>query len=64
MFSANQKQFVICTRVTSFVLVLQFCTHVKEELHSFLGQSDGELSNFFVYIILSLTAVHSKRSGG
>ena len=36
MFSANQKAFVICTRVT-------------EELHSFLSQS--ELSNFFVYII-------------
>ena len=34
MFSANQKPFVICTRVT-------------EELHSFLSQS--ELSNFFVY---------------
>ena len=49
VFSANQKPFVICTRVT-------------EELHSFLSQS--ELSNFFVYIILSLTAVHSKRSGG
>ena len=38
MFSANQKAFVICTRVT-------------EELHSFLSQS--ELSNFFVYIIKS-----------
>ena len=38
MFSANQKPFVICTRVT-------------EELHSFLSQS--ELSNFFVYIIWS-----------
>ena len=37
MFSANQKPFVICTRVT-------------EELHSFLSQS--ELSNFFVYIIM------------
>ena len=36
MFSANQKPFVVCTRVT-------------EELHSFLSQS--ELSNFFVYII-------------
>ena len=36
VFSANQKAFVICTRVT-------------EELHSFLSQS--ELSNFFVYII-------------
>ena len=36
MFSANQKPFVICTRVT-------------EELHSFLSQS--ELSNFFVCII-------------
>ena len=36
MFSANQKPFVICIRVT-------------EELHSFLSQS--ELSNFFVYII-------------
>ena len=38
MFSANQKAFVICTRVT-------------EELHSFLSQS--ELSNFFVHIIIS-----------
>ena len=36
VFSANQKPFVICTRVT-------------EELHSFLSQS--EFSNFFVYII-------------
>ena len=49
VFSANQKPFVICTRVT-------------EELHSFLSQS--ELINFFPYIMLSLTAVHSKRSGG
>ena len=49
MFSANQKPFVICTRVTSFTLVLQVCTRVTEELHSFLSQS--ELSNFFVYII-------------
>ena len=36
VFSANEKAFVICTRVT-------------EELHSFLSQS--ELSNFFAYII-------------
>ena len=36
VFSANQKLFVICTRVT-------------EELYSFLSQS--ELGNFFVYII-------------
>ena len=49
MFSANQKPFVICTRVTSFALVLQVCTRVTEELHSFLGQS--ELSNLFVHII-------------
>ena len=49
MFSANQKPFVICTRATSFVLVLQVCTRVTEELHSFLSQS--ELSNFFVNII-------------
>ena len=62
VFSANQKPFVICTRVTSFALVLQVCTRVTEELHPFLSQS--ELSNFFVYIILSLTAVHFKRSGG
>ena len=39
----------MCTRVTSFALVLQVCTRVTEELHSFLSQS--ELSNFFVYII-------------
>ena len=62
VFSANQKPFVICTRVTSFALVLQDCTRVTEELHSFLSQS--ELSKFFVYIILSLRAVHSKRRGG
>ena len=49
MFSANQKPFVICTCVTSFALVLQVCTRVTEELHSFLSQS--ELSNFSVYII-------------
>ena len=52
MFPANQKPFVICTRVTSFALVLQDCTRVTEELHSFLSQS--ELSNFFVYIINAL----------
>jgi len=62
VFSANQKPFVICTGVTSFALVLQVCTRVTEELHSFLSQS--ELSNFFVFFILSLKAVHSKRSGG
>ena len=62
VFSANQKPFVICTRVTSFALVLQVCTRVTEELYPFLSQS--ELSNFLVYIILSLTAGHSKRSGG
>ena len=45
MFSANQKPFVICTHVTSFAFVLQVCTRVTEELHSFLSQS--ELSNFF-----------------
>ena len=49
MFSANQKPFVICTRVTSFTLVLQVCTRVTEELHAFLSRS--ELSIFFVYII-------------
>ena len=49
MFSANQKPFVICTRVTGFTLVLQVCTRVTEELHSFLSRS--ELSNFFVYIM-------------
>ena len=49
MFLANQKPFVICTRVTSFALVLQVFTRVTEELHSFLSQS--ELRNFFVYII-------------
>ena len=47
--SANQKALVICSRVTRFALVLQVCTRVTEELHSFLSQS--ELSNFFVYII-------------
>ena len=53
MFSANQKLFVICARVTSFALVLQVCTRVTrvtEELHSFLSQS--EMSNVFVYIII------------
>ena len=49
VFSANQKPFIICTRVTSFALVLQVFTRVTEELHSFLSQS--ELRNFFVYII-------------
>ena len=49
MFSANQKAFVICTRVTSLHSCYTFCTRVTEELHSFLSQS--ELSNFFVYII-------------
>ena len=53
MLSANQKPFVICTRVTSFVLVLQDYTRVTEELHSFLSQS--EMSNFFVYIINHIT---------
>ena len=48
MFSANQKPFVLCTGVTNFALVLQICTRVTEELHSFLSQS--ELSNSFVYI--------------
>ena len=49
MFSANQKAFVICTRVTSLHSCYTFCTRVTEELHSLLSQS--ELSNFFVYII-------------
>ena len=49
MFLANQKAFVICTRVTSLHSCYTFCTRVTEELHSFLSQS--ELSNFFVYII-------------
>ena len=52
MFSANQKAFVICTRVTSLHSCYTFCTRVTEELHSFLSQS--ELSNFFVYIIIEL----------
>ena len=52
VFSANQKPFVICTRVSSFALVLQVCPRVTEELHSSLSQS--ELSNFFVYIIMTL----------
>ena len=50
MFLANQKAFVICTRVTSLHSCYTFCTRVTEELHSFLSQS--ELSNFFVYIII------------
>ena len=50
VFSANQKAFVICTRVTSLQSCYTFCTHVTEELHSFLSQS--ELNNFFVYIII------------
>ena len=41
--------YKFCTRVTSFALVLQDCTRVTEELHSFLSQS--ELINFFVYIV-------------
>ena len=49
MCLANQKAFVICTRVTSLHSCYTFCTRVTEELHSFLSQS--ELSNFFVYII-------------
>ena len=49
MFLANQKAFVICTRVTSLHSCYTFCTRVTEELHSFFSQS--ELSNFFVYII-------------
>jgi len=49
VFLANQKAFVICTRVTSLHSCYTFCTRVTEELHSFLSQS--ELSNFFVYII-------------
>ena len=53
VFSTNQKPFVICTPVTSFALVLQVCTRVTEELHSFLSQS--ELSYFFVYIIKLLS---------
>ena len=63
VLSTNQKPFVIiCTRVTGFALVLQVCNRITEEMHSFLSQS--ELSNFVLYIILSLTAVHSKRNGG
>ena len=61
VFSANQKPFVICTRVTSFALVLQVCTRVTEELHSFLSQS--ELSNFFVYIIRYLSSFHLRTQG-
>ena len=57
VFSANQKAFVICTRVTSLHSCYTFCTRVTEELHSFLSQS--ELSNFFVYIINRLTSVLS-----
>ena len=51
--SANQKPLVICTCVTSFTLVLQVCTRVTEELHSFLSQSG--LSNFLVFIISGVT---------
>ena len=53
MCLANQKAFVICTRVTSLHSCYTFCTRVTEELHSFLSQS--ELSNFFVYIINDIT---------
>ena len=49
MFSANQKPFVICTRVTSLHSCYTVCTRVTEELHFFLSQS--QLSNSFVYII-------------
>ena len=55
MFSANQKPFVLCTRVTNFALVLQICTLVTEELHSFLSQS--ELSNSFGYINYYITNI-------
>ena len=53
VFSADQKTLLICTRVTSFALVLLVSTRVTEELHSFLSQS--ELSNFFVHIIMAST---------
>ena len=59
MFSAKQKPLVIWTRVTSFALVLQICTRVTEELHSFLSQS--ELSNFFVYIIKQIKSNYEKK---
>ena len=58
VFSANQKPFVICTRVTSFALVLQVCTRVTDELHSFLSQS--ELRNFFVYIITKSIQINQR----
>ena len=50
VFSANQKPFVICTRVTRFALVLHVCTRVTEELHSFSANQNWEF--FCVYIII------------
>ena len=58
VFSANQKPLIICARVTSFALVLQVCTRVTEDQHSFPSQS--ELSNFFVYIII-LLIIYTKK---
>ena len=55
VFSANQKPFVLCTRVTNFALVLQICTRVTEELRFFLSQS--ELNNSFVYINYYITNI-------
>ena len=60
VFSANQKAFVICTRVTSLHSCYTFCTRVAEELHSFLSQS--ELSNFFVYIIILVKLTEQMKS--
>ena len=40
--------------------MLQVCTRVTEEVHSFLSQS--ELSNFFVYIIILVKLTEQMKS--
>ena len=60
VFSANQKPFVICTRVTSFALMLQVCTRVREELHSFLNQS--ELSIFSCILLTGISPLALTKS--
>ena len=36
-----------------------FCTGVTHFLHSFLSQSES--SNFFMYVIMQITILHTKR---
>ena len=58
VFSANQKAFVICTRVTSFALVLPVCTRVKEDCIPFSANQNWVIFSCILLVLKNCEILH------